>query len=437
MEHSPSKILALIEMSVITIQIGQCGNQIGQAVFDHVYEDYKSTKPLCPKHINQEYSIKSRDIWFNKTLRDKLVARAILIDTESKVINESGYTNKHKRGYQFKNICVKSLGGSANNWAFGYSTNADCLSNLAIEQVRKLTEARDDNAVLISLLSSSGGTGSGVGCKILQRLRDEYPQKTLLNCVTLPFKSGEVVTQSYNTLLTLAKLYDVSDGIILLENDRLHNNVKSAQPNKEVSFEDLNTLIAHQVTSIIQPCDGLQLSTLVQDLTHSQHKLLQLRSGPNVVQEEHLKFESELPWTPILREILKPLAIEFISLDKEKPIRPKSLGLALITRGGKPPSSEQLKPLKDGVCSVDWIEQDSKLRHYHQLRNFHNMNKFATVLTNNSNVCNALNLMLDDAWNLFTHGVYLHHYKTHGVDDQYFLESFQKMENILAAYQNL
>lgn len=425
-------------MSVITIQIGQCGNQIGQAVFDHVFEDYRSTKPLCPKHINQEYSIKSRDIWFNKIVRDQqMLARAVLVDTENKVINETGYTNKQKKGYQFKHICVKSLGGSANNWAFGYSKNGDSLSNSVIEQVRKLTEARDDNAVMLSFLSSSGGTGSGVGCKVLQRLREEYPQKTLLNCVTLPFKSGEVVTQSYNTLLTLAKLYDVSDGIILLENDRLHNNVKSAQPNKEVSFEDLNTLIAHQVTSIVQPCDGLQLSSLVQDLTHAQHKLLQLRSSPNVVHKEHLKFESELPWTPILREILRPLTTEFISLDKEKPIRPKSLGMALITRGGIPPTLDQLKPLKDGVVSVDWIDQESKLRHYHQSRNFHDMNKFATVLTNNSNVCNPLNMMLDDAWNLFTHGVYLHHYKSHGVDDQYFLESFQKMENILAAYKTL
>ncbi len=37
-----------------------------------------------------------------------------------------------------------------------------------------------------------------------------------------PYESGEVIVQPYNTLLTLGHLADLSDGIVLLENEGLH-----------------------------------------------------------------------------------------------------------------------------------------------------------------------------------------------------------------------
>lgn len=37
-----------------------------------------------------------------------------------------------------------------------------------------------------------------------------------------PYESGEVIVQPYNTLLTLSHLADVSDGLVLLENEALH-----------------------------------------------------------------------------------------------------------------------------------------------------------------------------------------------------------------------
>ena len=38
-----------------------------------------------------------------------------------------------------------------------------------------------------------------------------------------PYQSGEVIVQNYNSLLTLAHLAEVSDGIMLVENNALHS----------------------------------------------------------------------------------------------------------------------------------------------------------------------------------------------------------------------
>ena len=37
-----------------------------------------------------------------------------------------------------------------------------------------------------------------------------------------PYQSGEVIVQNYNSLLTVAHLAEVSDGIVLVENNALH-----------------------------------------------------------------------------------------------------------------------------------------------------------------------------------------------------------------------
>ena len=38
-----------------------------------------------------------------------------------------------------------------------------------------------------------------------------------------PYETGEVIVQSYNTLLTLAATLDAADGVLLVENQQLHD----------------------------------------------------------------------------------------------------------------------------------------------------------------------------------------------------------------------
>ena len=54
--------------------------------------------------------------------------------------------------------------------------------------------------------SLSGGTGSGLGSRLIEALRDEYGLGHLMSCAFAPHTSGESPLQHYNSLLTLATL---------------------------------------------------------------------------------------------------------------------------------------------------------------------------------------------------------------------------------------
>lgn len=98
-------------MSCIILQLGQCGNQVGQRVFDTLIEDNLS-------HINQskssvvlnsstsDYIRHSLDRFFIQ-YENKLVARALAIDTELKVIEQlMDDKSQTKRHWSYEKKCV-------------------------------------------------------------------------------------------------------------------------------------------------------------------------------------------------------------------------------------------------------------------------------------------------------------------------------------------
>lgn len=58
--------------------------------------------------------------------------------------------------------------------------------------VRREVERCDRLSGLMAVMSVAGGTGSGVGTYLTQRLRDAYPTSFILNHLTWPYGSGEV-----------------------------------------------------------------------------------------------------------------------------------------------------------------------------------------------------------------------------------------------------
>ncbi len=64
-----------------------------------------------------------------------------------------------------------------------------------------------------------------------------------------PYQSGEVIVQNYNSLLTLAHLAEISDGIILMENSALHTacqrllNIQRPSFNVRTSLDSIHSLL--------------------------------------------------------------------------------------------------------------------------------------------------------------------------------------------------
>jgi tubulin delta len=129
-------------MSTVTIQLGQCGNQLGQQFFDILHQELVDARPSLKQSIVDTYfTVKE-----GKKTEGTLCARAALIDMEPKVVRtclsyranrldtrpkstlktnvtqQCLSTDETYNQWQYEQgsyFCQQS--GSANNWAFGFN----------------------------------------------------------------------------------------------------------------------------------------------------------------------------------------------------------------------------------------------------------------------------------------------------------------------------
>ena len=212
--------------STIQIQVGQCGNQLGSALLSSLAApsvDSPSTVTSSPSLPPPPPSC-----YFRTTPQGVHLARAVLVDTEPKVINKCLSYSRHEKGFAYSRFSGATVGagGAANNWARGYNFGAESLEPV-MEKLRSEVEKAECLEAFHVVHSVAGGTGSGMGCAITARARDDYGSKTLLwNTAVSPFEGGEVIVQDYNATLTLAALQGTSDGVLVAENEEAERACK-------------------------------------------------------------------------------------------------------------------------------------------------------------------------------------------------------------------
>ena len=179
-------------MSVITLQLGQCGNQVGGQFFSTVAEDMSARSTGVSPKENKEYVDTSTETFFTQSespgSRDGSLslpkARAVLVDMESKAISQTMHQAKKSGKWSYsENQRFSQKRGSGNNWANGFCIHGPNSQEDVMNLVRKEVEKCDRLGGFISLLSLAGGTGSGVGAFVTESLRDEYPHSFILNQV--------------------------------------------------------------------------------------------------------------------------------------------------------------------------------------------------------------------------------------------------------------
>lgn len=123
--------------------------------------------------------------------------------------------------------CVTRAEGSGNNWACGYLYQGESRRQAIEDCLARELEAKDSIVHTFHVVHSlAGGTGSGVGSLVGEVVKDMQPHCcSLLHSVVWPFSSGEVVTQWYNMCCTLASLKENADGIHILFNDGMLDQI--------------------------------------------------------------------------------------------------------------------------------------------------------------------------------------------------------------------
>jgi hypothetical protein len=118
---------------------------------------------------------------------------------------------------------------------------------------RRELEACDAAGGICVCQSAAGGTGSGLGTRLVECLRDEFSDETVMNALVCPYRAGEVVVKDYNACLTIAHLLLASDMILMLENQTIDRLAKQVMSMAQPTFADLNAVIGLHVGAALVP----------------------------------------------------------------------------------------------------------------------------------------------------------------------------------------
>ncbi|KAK8215318.1 gamma-tubulin [Zalaria obscura] len=229
---------------IITLQAGQCGNSVGSQFWQQ----------LCQEHgIDQNGNLEEfateggdrKDVFFYQSDDTRYIPRAILLDLEPRVIAgiQSG---PYKNIYNPENIFVHKEGtGAGNNWAAGYAMG-DTIQDEILDMIDREADGSDSLEGFMLLHSIAGGTGSGLGSFLLERLNDRFPKKLIQTYSVFPDtqNAGDVVVQPYNSLLSMRRLTQNADSVVVLDNGALSRIAADTLHVQEPSFQQTNQLVS-------------------------------------------------------------------------------------------------------------------------------------------------------------------------------------------------
>lgn len=137
---------------MLTVQIGQCGNQLGAALFERLADETPSQTHLQRSAFFRESINHPSDR--SVVAASSATARAVLIDMEPKVIQQclqdsatpaTAATRRSSRRlawqYERSNTFTKQS-GSGNNWAYGYMVHGAQNESALLDLIQTVRSVR-------------------------------------------------------------------------------------------------------------------------------------------------------------------------------------------------------------------------------------------------------------------------------------------------------
>jgi len=140
---------------------------------------------------------------------------------------------------------------AANNFARGHYTVGKEMIDKVNDRLRKLVDNCDNVQGFVVNHSVGGGTGSGLGALILERIAVDYRKKSKLGFEVYPSPTiSTCVVEPYNALLTTHWLLDHTEISIVLDNEAIYEICQKKLDIVRPSYDTLNRLIAKSVSSM-------------------------------------------------------------------------------------------------------------------------------------------------------------------------------------------
>ena len=140
---------------------------------------------------------------------------------------------------------------AANNYARGhYSVGKEILDG-TLDTIRKMADQCSGLQGFLVFHSVGGGTGSGFGSLLLERLSADYGKKSKLDfCIYPSPQVSTAVVEPYNTVLSTHALLEHTDVAFMLDNEAIYDICRKNLGIERPTYTNLNRLIAQVISSL-------------------------------------------------------------------------------------------------------------------------------------------------------------------------------------------
>ncbi|CBI29952.3 hypothetical protein VitviT2T_012893 [Vitis vinifera] len=235
---------------VISIHIGQAGIQVGNECWElFCLEHGIQSDGMMPSGTSNGAGHDAFNTFFSETDAGKYVPRAVFVDLEPSVIDEVR-TGVYKQLFHPEQL-ISGKEDAANNYARGHYTVGKDIVDLCLDRVRKLADVCSGLQGFLVFNAVGGGTGSGFGSLVLERLSADYGKKSKLGFTIYPSPQvSTAVVEPYNSVLSTHSLLEHTDVAVLLDNEAIYDICRRSLDLERPTYTNLNRLISQIISSI-------------------------------------------------------------------------------------------------------------------------------------------------------------------------------------------
>jgi len=236
---------------LISLHIGQAGAQIGSSCWELFCLEHGIDKDGSA--LKTDGSIQGQDqkggTFFGETASGKFVPRALYIDLEPTCIDEIR-TGEYRNLYHPEQL-MNGKEDAANNYARGHYTVGKEVIDGAMDRIRKIVDGCSALQGFAIFNSVGGGTGSGLGSLLLERLSVDYGKKSKLCYTVYPSpKIATAVVEPYNSVLSTHALLEHAEVVSVLDNEAVYGICKHNLDVQRPSYSNLNRLICQVISAM-------------------------------------------------------------------------------------------------------------------------------------------------------------------------------------------
>eukprot|EP00929_Paragymnodinium_shiwhaense_P095610 TRINITY_DN56834_c0_g1_i1.p1 TRINITY_DN56834_c0_g1~~TRINITY_DN56834_c0_g1_i1.p1 ORF type:complete len:509 (+),score=83.56 TRINITY_DN56834_c0_g1_i1:99-1625(+) len=242
----------------ITISLGQAGVQVGERVWEQFCSEHEISGEgrrdadgdgVWDAKTDEDGAFES---FFYETQAGQFVPRAIFADTDPRSKERIiGHGHSLSKLFHPNNVLACCKQDAKNNFFEGVSMAKDfCVVDLIMDRIRMEVDKCENLQGFFVFHALGGGTGSGVGFKMLEDIRNEFPKNLIFQPAIYPSRTkSSCVVEPYNTIFALHHTKYLVDLTMMLDNEKAFKICRGLGV-AEPTFLHVNRLLGRFVSTV-------------------------------------------------------------------------------------------------------------------------------------------------------------------------------------------